>query len=94
MPASASNFLREIIPGFDRLAILFDTTYPAGTREADNVQRSAHTSVPAGVQRAADIPAAFDAVKGQIDAGYVERPPYWTAIAPRSSTSRSPPSCR
>jgi hypothetical protein len=75
MPASASNFLREIIPGFDRLAILFDTTYPAGTREADNVQRSAHqfglTSVPAGVQRAADIPAAFDAVKGQIDAGYV-----------------------
>jgi putative ABC transport system substrate-binding protein len=67
--------LREIIPGFGRLAILFDTTYAASTREADNVQRSARqfglVVVPGGVQRAADFPAAFDAFKGQVDAVYV-----------------------
>ena len=69
------ELLREIIPGFGRLAILFDTTYAASTREADNVQRSARqfglVAVPGGVQRAADIPAAFDAFKGQVDAVYV-----------------------
>jgi putative tryptophan/tyrosine transport system substrate-binding protein len=91
------ELLREIIPGFGRLAILFDTTYPASTREADNVQRSARqfglVTVPGGVQRAADIPAAFDAFKGQLMQCMSQRPPYWTAIAPRSLTSRSPPSC-
>ena len=35
------ELLREIIPGLGKLAILFDATYPASAREADNVQTSA-----------------------------------------------------
>ena len=69
------ELLREIIPGLGKLAILFDATYPASAREADNVQASARQSGlsarPRGLQGAADIAPAFDAFKGQVDALYL-----------------------
>jgi putative ABC transport system substrate-binding protein len=69
------EILRQIVPSLGRLAILFDANYPASIREADNVQTAASQMglvvVSRGVQRAADIVAAFDAFKGQVDAVYV-----------------------
>ena len=69
------EFLREIVPGLGKLAILFDASYPASAREADNVQVSArHFGLavrPFGLQRAADIAPAFNAFKGQVDAVYL-----------------------
>jgi putative ABC transport system substrate-binding protein len=67
--------LREIVPGLDKLAILYDATYPASAREADNVQTSARqlglTVVPLGVQSADDIAPAFGSFKGQVGAIYL-----------------------
>jgi putative tryptophan/tyrosine transport system substrate-binding protein len=69
------ELLREIIPGLGKLAVLFDATYPASMREADNVQASARQFSLAvrlrGLQRAADIGPAFDAFRGQVDAVYL-----------------------
>ncbi len=69
------EILRQIVPSLGRLAILFDANYPASIREADNVQTAASQMglvvVSRGVQSAADIAAAFDDFKGQVDAVYV-----------------------
>jgi putative tryptophan/tyrosine transport system substrate-binding protein len=69
------ELLREIVPGLSSLAILFDATYPASAREADNAQTSARqfglAVVPHGVQSAADIAPAFDAFKSRVDAVYL-----------------------
>ena len=66
--------LREIVPGLGKLGILFDATYPATAREAENVQTSARqlglAVMPLGVQRADDIAPAFGAFKGHVDAIY------------------------
>jgi putative ABC transport system substrate-binding protein len=57
------ELLREIIPGLGKLAILFDATYPASAREADNVQASARQSGlstrPRGLQGACRYRAGF-----------------------------------
>ena len=67
--------LREIVPGLGKLGILFDATYPATAREANNVQTSARqlglAVAPRGVQKADDIAPAFGAFKGQVDAIYL-----------------------
>ena len=66
--------LREIVSGLGTLAILYDATYAASAREADNVQTSARqlglAAIPLGVQRADDIAPAFGAFKGRVDAVY------------------------
>ena len=67
--------LREIVPGLGRLAILFDATYPASVREADNVETAASqfgiTLLRQGVHVVADLKPAFDAFKSQVDAVYL-----------------------
>jgi putative tryptophan/tyrosine transport system substrate-binding protein len=69
------QLLREIMPGLSRLAILFDATYPASTREADNARVSANqlglAVMSRGLQKVADIAPAFDAFKDQVDAVYI-----------------------
>ena len=69
------ELLRDIIPSLGKLAILFDATYPASAREAENVQTSARqiglAVMASGVQRADDIAPAFDAFKGQAGAIYL-----------------------
>jgi putative ABC transport system substrate-binding protein len=69
------ELLREIVPGLRKLAILFDATYPASAREADNVQSSARqlglAVTPLGVRSPDDIAPAFDAFKGRVDAVYL-----------------------
>jgi putative ABC transport system substrate-binding protein len=69
------ELLREIVPGLGKLAILFDATYPASVREADNVETAARqfgiTLLRRGVHVAADLEPAFDAFKSQVDAVYL-----------------------
>jgi putative ABC transport system substrate-binding protein len=69
------ELLREIVSGLSTLAILYDATYPASVREADNVQASARklglAIKPLGVRNADDIPPAFGASKGQVNAIYI-----------------------
>lgn len=69
------ELLREIVPRLGNLAILFDATYPASAREAENAQASARqlelAVMPRGVKGADDIAPAFDAFKGQVGAIYL-----------------------
>ena len=69
------ELLREIVSGLRTLAILYDATYPASAREADNVQTSARRLGLAvmllDVQSADDIAPAFGAFKGQVSAIYL-----------------------
>ena len=69
------ELLREIVPGLGTLAILYDATYAASAREADNVETSARqlglAVMPLGVQSADDIAPAFGAFKGQVGAIYL-----------------------
>ena len=80
------ELLRKIVPGLGKLGILFDATYPASAREANNVQISARQlglpAMPIGVQRADDIAPAFDAFKGHVDAVYLVE----TALISSNST--------
>ena len=69
------ELLREIIPNLRTLAVLYDATYAASAREADNVQTSARqlglAVVRLGVRSADDIAPAFGAFKGQVGAIYL-----------------------
>ena len=67
--------MREIIPNLRTLAVLYDATYAASAREADNVQTSARqlglAVVLLGVRSADDIAPAFGAFKGKVGAIYL-----------------------
>src|SRR6516225_2017982 len=74
-PESAGKrleLLRQLVPSLRRLAILFDSAYPASVSEKDNVQvvaRNLGLEVdPHETRRAEDIAPAFDALKGHTDA--------------------------
>jgi putative ABC transport system substrate-binding protein len=69
------EFLREVIPGLRRLAILANAGYPAAVREMGEAQVAAHTLgfevINLEVRRAEDIAPAFEALKANADALYV-----------------------
>ncbi len=69
------ELLREIVSGLGTLAILYDATYAASAREADNVQTSARqlglAVMSLGVQSADDIAPAFGAFNGKVGAIYL-----------------------
>jgi putative ABC transport system substrate-binding protein len=69
------ELLREIVPGFRRLAIMFDGGYPAAVRENNETQAAARVLgldvVPHAIRRAEDIVPAFEVFKAQADALYV-----------------------
>lgn len=69
------ELLREAIPHLHRLAIMFDTSYPAAVREIGEVQAAARTlgfeAAPYEIRRAEDIAPVFEALKSQADALYV-----------------------
>ena len=69
------ELLRDIVSGLGTLGILYDATYAASAREADNVQTSARqlglAVMPRGVQSADDIAPAFGAFKDQVGAIYL-----------------------
>jgi putative tryptophan/tyrosine transport system substrate-binding protein len=69
------EFLREIVPGLRRLAIMFDGGYAAAMRENNETYAAARILgldvVPHAIRRAEDIAPAFEAIKSQADALYV-----------------------
>jgi len=68
------GFLREAFPGLRRIAIMGDTSNPASLLEIGQVETAAPTlgieAVRLGIQRAEDIPLAFDTLRGSADALY------------------------
>jgi ABC-type uncharacterized transport system substrate-binding protein len=73
------EFLREVIPGLRRLAILANVGYPAAELEMDEVQAAARTLglevATLEIRRADDIAPAFEALKGLAEALYVPADP-------------------
>jgi putative ABC transport system substrate-binding protein len=69
------SFLREVLPGFKRLAILVNVGYPAAVLETGQVEALAGTLgievIRAEIRRAEDFAPAIEAVKGRADALYV-----------------------
>ena len=67
------ELLRQVVPGFRRLAVMADAGYPDAVLEAHKLQATAHTLgievVPLEIRRAEDITPAFEALKA--DALYV-----------------------
>jgi putative ABC transport system substrate-binding protein len=69
------EFLREIVPGLHRLAVMVNVGYPQAVREMGEVQAAARTLgidvAPLEIRRAEDIAPAFAALKAQADALYI-----------------------
>jgi putative ABC transport system substrate-binding protein len=69
------EFLREVVPGLRRLAILANVSNPAVVLEMGEVQVAARTSglevATSEIRRVEDIASAIDALKGRADALYV-----------------------
>jgi putative ABC transport system substrate-binding protein len=69
------QFLREVVPGLGRLAIIANVSNPAVVLELDEVQAAARTLglevAISEVRRVDDIASAFDALNGRADALYV-----------------------
>ena len=69
------EFLREVVPGLGRLAILVNVANPASTLEKREVEAAARKlrlqAVTLEIRRAEEITAAFDSIKDKVDAIYV-----------------------
>jgi putative tryptophan/tyrosine transport system substrate-binding protein len=69
------EFLREVVPGLRRLAIMANVGNPAAVLEVGEVQAAARTFdlavATSQIRRGEDFASAFDALKGRADALYV-----------------------
>ena len=69
------EFLREVVPGLRRLAIMANVGYPAAVLEMGEVAAAARTlgldAAASEIRRAEDIAAAFEALTGRAEALYV-----------------------
>jgi ABC-type uncharacterized transport system substrate-binding protein len=69
------ELLREVVPGFRRLAIMANADYPPAVRELDEVEMAAHPlgieTIALKIRQVADIAPAFEVLKGRADALYV-----------------------
>jgi putative tryptophan/tyrosine transport system substrate-binding protein len=69
------EFLREVVPGLRRLAIMVNVNNPAVVLEKGEVQAAAPTFgleiAISDIRRVEDIASAFDTLKGRVDALYV-----------------------
>ena len=69
------QLLREVIPGFHRLAVMANVTSPVSVLEMKEVQTAARTGglevVSLEIRQAADIVPAFATLKGRADALYL-----------------------
>ena len=69
------ELLREVVPGFHRLAIMFKVDFPDAVLEADAAQTAARAigieAATLAIRRAEDIVPAFESMKDHADALYV-----------------------
>ena len=74
------ELLREVLPGFRRLAILANVAFPGAGPEIGEVQAAARTLgvdvATFDIRGPEDIAPAFDALKGRADALYVASSPF------------------
>ncbi len=84
------EFLREVVPGLRRLAIMANVGYPATALEVGEVQAAARTLgldvTTFEIRRADDIAPAFEALKGRAEALYVAADPLVSANRIRINT--------
>lgn len=84
------EFLREIVPGLRRLAILVNAGNPTDVRQVNEAQAAARTLglevAPAEIQRGEDIAPAFETLQGRVEALYVSGDPLMLANAIRINT--------
>ena len=84
------ELLREVSPGFRRLAIMVNSGYPAAVLEMGEAEAAAHTLgldvVRLEIRRAEDFAPAFDAFKDRMDALYVCSDPFTSAQQTRIIT--------
>jgi putative tryptophan/tyrosine transport system substrate-binding protein len=84
------GLLREVLPGFRRLAVLANANFPGTVQEIGEVQDGAHTLgldvANFDIRRAEDIAPAFDALKGRADALYVISDPLVSSNQNRINT--------
>jgi putative tryptophan/tyrosine transport system substrate-binding protein len=84
------ELLREVISGLRRLAIMADIGNPAAVLETGEVQAAARTLgievATLNIRRAEDIAAAFETIKGRVDALYVSAAPLVTTNKVRINT--------
>ena len=69
------ELLRDVVPQFHRLAVLFDADYPTATKEANEVRAASRAFdldvTQHGIHRPDDVVPALEALKSQSDALYV-----------------------
>jgi putative ABC transport system substrate-binding protein len=74
------GLLRELAPGFSRLAILANVGAPNPALEMSEAQTAASKLglqvITSAIRRAEDIELAFEAIKGRVDALYVVGDPF------------------
>jgi putative ABC transport system substrate-binding protein len=84
------ELLREVVPGFRRLAIMANVGNAGAALELADVQAAARVLgleiVTAEIRRAADIASAFEALKDRAEALYVCNDPFLNANATRVNT--------
>ena len=84
------GILRELLPGFSRLATLAYAEYPGRKQETDEVQEAARTLglevTTFEVQRAEDVASVMDRLKGGFEALYVVGDPFLNSNRVRIST--------
>ena len=84
------DILRELLPGFSRLATLAYADYPGRKQETDEVQEAARTLgikvTTFEIRRAEDIATVMDTLKGRFDALYVVGDPFLNSNRVRIST--------
>jgi putative ABC transport system substrate-binding protein len=84
------ELLREVVPGFRRLAILANVGNPVAVLEMTEARTAANTFglevITSEIRRAEDIVPAFEALRGRVDALYVVTDPLTGANRPRINT--------
>jgi putative ABC transport system substrate-binding protein len=77
------EFLRAVVPGLHRIAVIANADYPGAVHEMHEVETGAHTlgleTVTFKIKRAADIAPAIEAIKDRVDALYVVGDPLTSA---------------
>ena len=75
LAAKRLGLLREVLPGFRRLAVMANAAYSGGVTEMLEIDAAAHTLgleiVAFPIRRVEEIAPSFDALKGRAEALYV-----------------------
>jgi putative tryptophan/tyrosine transport system substrate-binding protein len=79
LPAKRLEFLREVLPGLRRVAVMANADYSGGVTEREQIDAAARTLglelVPLPVRRMEDIASALDGLKGGAEALYTTGDP-------------------